>query len=337
MRSFSLGVGSYIVLMGVFWFAVRALGVTQRLRGHELGPLLAAGLILGALWLFGWGAADGLARRGSAGRRGRRGACAPVYGIVRVLIPGIFCEAVYLLMAVPLRAVSSVDAMAYCALPVTLAGVFEFWRPEAQFAWQDLLVLAGLALPIEYGWLRVPPGTGLAGLPKLMLTDVALYLYVIERPLPGIGFDLSLRGSDLLTGLRQWALFAPIGIGLGLALGFLEFHARMPSAGSLAALVLMTFLFVAIPEEVFFRGLLQNLLQTRLSRRQALVLASAVFGLSHYVHGPVFNWRYVILAAIAGSFYGVAWLRAGRVGASAITHTLVDVVWITWFLNAAAM
>ena len=57
-----------------------------------------------------------------------------------------------------------------------------------------------------------------------------------------------------------------------------------------------------------------------------------MFGLSHYIHGAVFNWRYVILAAIAGFFYGRAWRNGRRVGASAVSHTMVDVVWTTWFL-----
>jgi uncharacterized protein len=40
-----------------------------------------------------------------------------------------------------------------------------------------------------------------------------------------------------------------------------------------------------------------------------------------------FNWRYVLLAAIAGIFYGRAWRRERRVGASAVTHATVDSVW----------
>ena len=89
---------------------------------------------------------------------------------------------------------------------------------------------------------------------------------------------------------------------------------------------------LAIPEELFFRSLLQNLLETRLSRRWALVLASVIFGLSHYIHGATFNWRYVILASIAGVFYGRAWRNDRRLAASAICHTLVDSVWVSWFL-----
>jgi len=38
----------------------------------------------------------------------------------------------------------------------------------------------------------------------------------------------------------------------------------------------------------------------------------------------------VILAAIAGVFYGRAWLARRRLGASAITHSTVDAVWSVW-------
>jgi len=43
-----------------------------------------------------------------------------------------------------------------------------------------------------------------------------------------------------------------------------------------------------------------------------------------------FNWRYVLLAAIAGVFYGRAWRRDRRVGASAVTHATVDAIWSLW-------
>jgi hypothetical protein len=56
-----------------------------------------------------------------------------------------------------------------------------------------------------------------------------------------------------------------------------------------------------------------------------------LFGLSHFHKGAAFNWRYVLLAAIAGIFYGRAWRARRKVLASSITHTAVDVVWSLWF------
>jgi hypothetical protein len=92
-----------------------------------------------------------------------------------------------------------------------------------------------------------------------------------------------------------------------------------------------TFLFVAIPEELFFRGWMQNLLERRVGRVPALLLTSVIFGLSHFNKRTLyFNWQYVLLAALAGVFYGRAWRADRRVGASAITHACVDTVWSQW-------
>src|SRR5205823_14934033 len=101
--------------------------------------------------------------------------------------------------------------------------------------------------------------------------------------------------------------------------------------GSIVAAVLVTFLMVALPEELFFRAIVQNLLETRLGRSGGLMLAAVFFGLSHFNHGATFNWRYVLLATVAGIFYGRAWRAERRIFASVLTHTLVDVVWSLWF------
>jgi len=39
----------------------------------------------------------------------------------------------------------------------------------------------------------------------------------------------------------------------------------------------------------------------------------------------------VILATIAGIFYGRAWRDRRRLFCSGITHATVDVIWGTWF------
>lgn len=333
----ALGLALYGLIVWGLWIAAHAFGVPRNLHGHFIGPFVAVALMLAVVWAFGWGAGEPLARglSDSPLRRGARGSTQPLLArsSARVLIPGLFAAGVYLLLAIPLAGFSAWSLLLFFAFPTLLAALLEYLPPGAKLGWQDGIVLGALGCAVEYGWLqRSLPQPGLGNLSKFLLTDVALYLYVVQRRLPGMGFDLRLRWHDVGIGVREWALFAPIGIGLGLALGFLRFHAHIPAAGTFAGTALVTFIFVALPEELFFRCLLQNLLETRLQRRQALALAAAIFGLSHYIHGPVFNWRYVILAAIAGWFYGRAWRSDRRVGASATCHTLVDTVWVTWFL-----
>jgi membrane protease YdiL (CAAX protease family) len=161
--------------------------------------------------------------------------------------------------------------------------------------------------------------------------DIILYGYLIVKPVDGIGYDLSPIPADIKIGFREVLFYAPIVIPLGLLLGFLHLHHGMPQLPMVPAAWIFTFVFVALPEELFFRGLVQNLLERHLGHQRALVLASILFGLSHFNKRGAFNWRYVLLAAIAGLFYGRAWREQRRLLASAITHSTVDTIWSIWF------
>jgi membrane protease YdiL (CAAX protease family) len=61
------------------------------------------------------------------------------------------------------------------------------------------------------------------------------------------------------------------------------------------------------------------------------LLASMAFGFSHVLLAPAPNWRYVLLACIAGWSYGAAFRWSGSLMAPSLTHALVDTAWRTWF------
>jgi membrane protease YdiL (CAAX protease family) len=165
----------------------------------------------------------------------------------------------------------------------------------------------------------------------MLLLDAGIYGFLLVRQLDGVGFDLRLRLNDARVGLRELVFYTPMAIALGLSLGFLHLHTSWPRLSQLAGAYVFTFFFIAVPEELFFRGWLQNLLERRLGRYPALFLTAALFGLSHWnKRAAHFNWRYVLLAALAGIFYGRAWRQDRRVGASAITHASVDTIWSFW-------
>src|SRR5579871_34637 len=201
--------------------------------------------------------------------------------------------------------------------------------------WRDALILLALGLAVDLRWFDSAWPRGSEGLGKLLLVDAGLYGFLAIRRLEGTGFNFCLRWSDWKTGLSELSLFAPVVLVLGFALGFIHPHAVVPSIGSAVLRWAGIFVFIAIPEELFFRAWVQNLLERRLGHWPALLLASFLFGLSHFnkrnLPGHVFNWRYVLLAAIAGIFYGRAWRQSRRVPASTITHTFVDWVWSWWF------
>ena len=198
--------------------------------------------------------------------------------------------------------------------------------------WRDWLVLAILGISVELRFFNDAwPVAGLSGLTKLMFVDTGLYGYLALRPIGGIGYDFRPRRTDFTIGLREFLFFTPIAIALGFTLGFLHLHQIIPSPIAFAGGWLFTIFFIAVPEELFFRGLMLNMLERRIGTRRALIATSLLFGLAHFnKRATYFNWRYVILAAIAGVFYARAWLDRRRVLTSSIAHATVDTVWSVW-------
>jgi membrane protease YdiL (CAAX protease family) len=197
--------------------------------------------------------------------------------------------------------------------------------------WRDFLVLVVLGLAVDLRWFEGAWPAHLAVFNKILLLDAGIYGFVLIRQLGGTGFNLRLSLKDLGIGLREAAFYIPLALALGLSLGFLHLHAAWPGFARIAVAWVFTFFFIAVPEELFFRGWMQNLLEKRLGRYGALFVTACLFGLAHFnKRAAHFNWRYVLMAALAGIFYGRAWRAKRRVGASAVTHATVDAIWSLW-------
>jgi uncharacterized protein len=202
---------------------------------------------------------------------------------------------------------------------------------EQRGDWRDYVILLLLGLAVDLRWFEGAWGPRLAVFNKMLLLDAGIYGFHVIRQLRGAGFDLRLRLGDLGAGLTAFAAYAPIAVILGLMMGFLHFHPVIPSGIHALAAWVFTFFFIAVPEELFFRGWMQNLLERRLRPARGLLITSTLFGLSHFnKRAAGFNWRYVLLATLAGIFYGLAWRQQRRVGASAVTHASVDTIWSLW-------
>jgi membrane protease YdiL (CAAX protease family) len=256
---------------------------------------------------------------------------------VRTALP-VICALPYILIS-SLRQMFSWEWCAlYAVLPVAIAwllGHAAVADPEQRGNWRDAIILLTLGLAVDLRWFeRAWPG-GLAGLGKLLLVDAGLYGFVAIRRLSGTGFDFHFHWSDWKTGLRELVFFAPIVLALGMALGFLHPHScalRLSVIPKMFLTWIYIFIFIAVPEELLFRAWVQNLLERRVGRRVALAITAVLFGLSHFnKRSTHFNWQYVLLATIAGIFYGRAWREQRRVPASTITHASVDAIWSFWF------
>jgi len=251
----------------------------------------------------------------------------------RLTLPVLFCVP-YVLVACGAGIFRLQWLALYALLPMAIAALMMQAGkadPAQRGNWRDFLVLGALGLAVDLRWFEGAWPAHLAIFNKVLLLDAGIYGFVLIRRLDGTGFDLRLRLKDLGFGLREAAFYIPIALALGLGLGFLHAHRVWPGTGAIASAWMFTFFFVAVPEELFFRGWVQNLLEKRIGRTGALLLTAGLFGLAHFNKRTTsFNWRYVLLAALAGIFYGRAWRAQRRVGASAVTHATVDAIWSLW-------
>ncbi|MBZ5529819.1 MAG: CPBP family intramembrane metalloprotease [Acidobacteriia bacterium] len=315
---------AYAALLIVFWFIARFFHL-KALDEHPVSTFLSFALVFAPYWFFGFGAATLL-------RPSLHTAAARLAACLLLVVP-------YFVLAIPRGDFQWPMAAALAGVAVLVTAALHY--APAPGNWADLAVLAAVGLIVDLGLLGHawpfaaydavlwPPG--MSGFPKLMLVNMALYGYLVVKPLDGVGYDLAPTFADLKIGLREFIFCAPIVIPLGFLLKFLHFHPGWPQPTMVPAGWIFTFVFIALPEELFFRGLAQNLLERRWGRTRALWATAVLFGLSHFNKGAAFNWKYVLLATIAGIFYGRAWRAQRRLFASSVTHASMDTVWSLWF------
>ena len=232
------------------------------------------------------------------------------------------------------------------ALASVWAGAFSPALTLAVLAYTLAPVVSAVALPPAFDllavlllWLPIEFAAGASLVPKHaqgFLHSVAygiaillgLVLFLGYRGLAGMKYNLPRRRSDLWMPLLAFAITAPILAVVGISIGFIPPpHLPVQSAGRMAAAVGIIFAGTALPEEILFRALIQNLLMQRLGpSARTLLLASLIFGAAHLDNGPqpLPNWRYMILATIAGYAYGKVFEKSTTILSSAALHTMVD-------------
>jgi membrane protease YdiL (CAAX protease family) len=245
------------------------------------------------------------------------------------LLAGIFSGAALLVHAWswPL----SLLLLAYTSGPVVCAAVAGS-GPAKLPSGLDFVAILLLWLPLEFaaGASLVPvPARGfLHSVAYGIAILLGLLLFLGFRGFPGLKYNLPRDLRDAWLPLLGFAAVAPVLILLGIAIGFIPPpHLPVKGAGAIAASAGLIFAGTALPEEILFRSLIQNLLMLRFGHRaKVLLAASFIFGCAHLDNGPqpLPNWRYMILATIAGIAYGRVFQRASTVLSSAALHCLVD-------------
>lgn len=243
-----------------------------------------------------------------------------------------------------LHALLGLSVVEFPLLAVSL-GIVCVWflvlphRPVA-----DLLLLGLLAafilLPWYQGYFPSPQGgPKLGALAKLLWLRIGISIFLFIRHWKVPGFGIWPNKRDWLVGIQQFFIFFAILLPVGLYFGVLRFQLPkmdgwlIPFAS--VGIFLGMYLFVALGEEFFFRGILQPLLSQNLGAKWVGVLVSSLcFGAVHLPYRKFPNWRFALLATVAGVFYGRAFQKANSLRAAMIAHALVVTVWTVLFARS---
>ena len=248
----------------------------------------------------------------------------------------------YLVYAVPTGVFSFPSAAKLAILYGLIAGLFLLAPPRGEgLGWADAVVLAALAYPMVSGVSTVfreiyisphPEIPRLDALGKIMLVPLGAIVFLSIRKVAGTGFRFALSADDLKTGVKNYLLFLPVGIPLALATGFVRWNPTAIDHWTYVPMVvgnmLGIYLVIGLGEELYFRGLIQNLVARRgISPWAAQLFTSVLFGAAHLGRRGFPNWEFAAVAAVAGWFYGRAYVAHNSVPAAALTHTLVALTW----------
>lgn len=240
-------------------------------------------------------------------------------------------------LCAPLSGCFSFAAMLWL---LALTAALSFWYlvlPRRWWTDVGFLALAGgvaLARIWDQIYLSPKPWPPMEVLGQLMWIRLGILAGLLLRRAEGIGFGWLPQWREWKLGAKYFLAFLPVGALLATFTGLAHWEPRVRPDWTGAAQVAGTFLgmlwVVALAEEFFFRGLLQRWLGEWLaSARRGWLGASLLFGLAHLAFREFPNWRFALLAAVAGLFYGRAFQQGGGIRAAMVAHALTNTVWRT--------
>jgi len=229
------------------------------------------------------------------------------------------------------------------AVLLIAVAIASFWYARNQTGvLSDLLFMAVMALVYMsklFAQVYVRPGPHVPAidiLGKLMWIRVGLMALLSIRGMKDARFGFLPSPSEWRTGVEHYFYFLPVGGLAAYLLRAVQFRPMPVVWWKFPFIAVGTFLailwVVALAEEFFFRGFLQQLIAHG-TRNEALgvLTTSMAFGLAHLPFRGFPNWKWVIVTFVLGLFCGLAFAKAHSVRASMVTHALVVTTWRVLF------
>ncbi|MGJ5814692.1 CPBP family glutamic-type intramembrane protease [Paludibaculum fermentans] len=235
----------------------------------------------------------------------------------------------YLLYAWPLHVLDWASVVAI----LTAIAVVSYWfvlLPRNRFTDTGFVVLMAAPLIFKsfaFVYARPHPDIRLEFLGQLLWIRAGVLAVLNDRKPEGIGFGFWPKLSEWKIGAIAYLALLPVVFALASLTGFATFtwppwtwqETTLRAVGTFVGI----FWVVALSEEFFFRGLLQQWI--------GIAAASILFGLAHLGFRQFPNWQFALVAGVAGVFYGVAFRRAGGIRAAMVTHALTVTTWRVLF------
>ena len=224
-------------------------------------------------------------------------------------------------------------------------------KSNQSLQWHDVIILAVLWISLEYGGIGqiyLPPVHTYVSLTMLFGLLLLLYIYLVKLDFP-IGYDFRLNNKEWTTALLNFMILFLLLAVIGGQIGFVQITNRLPTFNEITIKLVSVAFFIALPQEILFRGVLYTLIEKKLEKRKynvlwALVISSVIYGLAHInnIYAPVAGlsvagidlsvpWAMMLLSTLAGFFYGWVYIRTRKVTASALTHLLINMSWFIFF------
>jgi uncharacterized protein len=229
--------------------------------------------------------------------------------------------------------------------------VIETGQDVPFWTWRDLLLVAGLAVPLfiaggalaAFVLYAVPGGKPkavtllvpqFAGFAAVLIPLVFMFRVRYDRPLwQSVRFHLPAGQlhRSLIAGLGLAVLVMTTAVLLRPPRINSPLQDLMNDPASAPYLAIAAVTAAPLFEELFFRGLIQPLLVRDLGVFAGILLSAVPFAL---LHGPEFawSWRHVLLIAIAGAGFAIKRYTSGSLGAATITHAAYNAVITTGHL-----
>jgi CAAX protease family protein len=228
-------------------------------------------------------------------------------------------------------------------LLVLVVAIASFWYARGQRGiTSDLLFMVMMALVYMsklFAEVYVRPAAHVPSidiLGKLMWIRVGLMAVLSIRGLKDARVGFFPSAGEWRIGIEHYLYFLPVGGLAAYLLRAVRFQPMPVLWWKFPFVVIGTFLgilwVVALAEEFFFRGFLQQLIAQG-ARNEAIgvLVASMMFGLVHLPFRRFPNWKWVMLTFVLGLFCGLAFAKARSVRASMVTHALVVTTWRVLF------